>query len=142
MGPPPDIHRPLIDDEAKIVRQGAMKAISQKHEASPASESIIVEHSTGGLDDDQEIENVDEHPNQFSVDNNALHAYEPMEHMLTEDGEPMLNPGRSHFFISLVLLMELVALAELLTQVGYCLTTHLHMTDCFTKESLASPPPS
>jgi hypothetical protein len=52
-----------------------------------------------------------------------------MEHMLTEDGEPMLNP------------------AELLTQVGNAMTAaepnvYDLMLDLLNQESLASPPPS
>ena len=61
---------------------------------------------------------------------NGLHDYspsldrpEPMEHVLTEDGEPMLNPGVS-LYSSFPILLLLIALndltAELLTQVSWC----------------------
>jgi hypothetical protein len=49
----------------------------------------------------------------------SSHRPEPMDHMLTEDGEPMLNPGSC-----LPLFYEYVSVllsAELLTQVGIAL---------------------
>ncbi|KDQ62878.1 hypothetical protein JAAARDRAFT_358376 [Jaapia argillacea MUCL 33604] len=49
----------------------------------------------------------------------------PMEHMLTEDGEPMLNPGSSFLWPLSFVHTEFLSIAELLTQ-----------------ESLESPPPS
>ena len=60
---------------------------------------------------------------------NSLHDYssslerpEPMEHMLTEDGEPMLNPGTSYYnsFLNLRCADDSVnnGTAELLTQVS------------------------
>lgn len=60
---------------------------------------------------------------------NGLHDYssslerpEPMEHMLTEDGEPMLNPGESFckiFPILVMLRIWITRTAELLTQVSW-----------------------
>jgi hypothetical protein len=70
---------------------------------------------------------------------------EPMEHMLTEDGEPMLNPGSSAILEMSVWAKHcLVSTAELLTQVSSPSDSHQigAILDMLLQESLASPPPS
>jgi len=83
-----DAHHQVTDNEAKTTTRSATKA--GEEDVSAASGSTIVEAMASR--DDQEIQ---EKTNQFSVANTttSLHAYQPMEHMLTEDGEPMLNPA-------------------------------------------------
>jgi hypothetical protein len=47
-----------------------------------------------------------------------LQRPEPMEHMLTEDGEPMLNPGPSTISSEILTSNSILSIAELLTQVS------------------------
>lgn len=70
-----------------------------------------------------------------------------MEHMLTEDGEPMLNPGSFYSVVIRKLMLICICKAELLTQVGSAMTAaesnvYDLMLDLLNQESLASPPPS
>jgi hypothetical protein len=70
-----------------------------------------------------------------------------MEHMLTEDGEPMLNPGMFYSFVIRKSMFICICKAELLTQVGNAMTAaepnvYDLMLDLLNQESLASPPPS
>jgi hypothetical protein len=70
-----------------------------------------------------------------------------MEHMLTEDGEPMLNPGSFSFYCDSKPNAYMYCKAELLTQVGNAMTAaepnvYDLMLDLLNQESLASPPPS
>jgi hypothetical protein len=71
---------------------------------------------------------------------------EPMEHMLTEDGEPMLNPGSLVILEMLAYVLNncLVSTAELLTQVSSTSDSSQigAILDMLLQESLASPPPS
>ena len=87
-------------------------------------------------------------PNQghsYSSPHSAPLALE-MEQILTEDGEPMLNPGLSCLsFSSVVCPLTIHTLAELLTQVSMINTTPTVldlMLQILGQESLASPPPS
>jgi hypothetical protein len=69
-----------------------------------------------------------------------------MEHMLTEDGEPMLNPGSFYpFFFFRTSTLMCICTAELLTQVGNALSAVIPdvydlMLGILNQESLASPP--
>jgi hypothetical protein len=69
---------------------------------------------------------------------------EPMEPMLTEDGEPMLNPGMSTTLWEWNATNFLTSIAELLTQVSAISESHdiVAILDMLLQESLASPPPS
>ena len=86
-------------------------------------------------------------------DHGMLHGYdrpEPMAHILTEDGEPMLNPGWSRrFWLAEIYRPDALFSfsAELLTQV--CTSLEFEMLHALLnkavmnfQESLASPPPS
>lgn len=82
---------------------------------------------------------------------NGLHDYspslerpEPMEHMLTEDGEPMLNPGAPlQLILAFLLMIAKLSYSRVINPGKLSITQGaILILNLFIKESLASPPPS
>ncbi|OJA16887.1 hypothetical protein AZE42_08506 [Rhizopogon vesiculosus] len=126
---------------------GLMYARSTSHSPS-AGGSIDERNDVSAAGHDMEPSDSVFFPSRSPPHTHSFERPPEMEHMLTEDGEPMLNPGLlDPFILSNVDAHVSICKAELLTQVGNAMTAPVPnvydlMLDILNQESLASPPPS
>jgi hypothetical protein len=114
----------------------------------PGSHHSSSDSAGGSTDERNDVSGHDFFPSRSPPHTHSYERPPEMEHMLTEDGEPMLNPGSfySFFFFRTSTLM-CICTAELLTQVGNAFSAAIPdvydlMLGILNQESLASPPPS
>lgn len=128
----------LTEQQVLAITEAAVKAVLEAEAGSSRAESrsgsvLTSLHSEG--ETGERIEEVSEKPTvvepHITEKTGGLPGYgtplqrpEPMEHMLTEDGEPMLNPGQ-FAICSEAYLTSFLLPAELLTQASSISAFHL-----------------